>query len=257
MTPASRCDVRRLSAEVDLAGVEAHEAVGRGARAARRRRRCRRPCPRRPPSGPARRAGRRARGGRRASVGRLGQPALQRGRATRPAPPRARRPSVAARARSSAGSAAGSTAALRPMPSTAQPSCGRASTRIARELAAVEQHVVGPLHPRGGAGDVGDREARAERQQRVRVAQDEREQQRLAGGREPGPALPPAPRRLLARGHERAVRRARRGERPGAVVRRPRRPQVQPRAAERAHAGASSTRSPAREPERGRGVAAC
>ena len=124
-----------------------------------------------------------------------------------------------------------------------------------RELAPVEQDVVRPLDARLRAGQVGDGEPGTEREQRVVAAEHERAEQRLPGGRRPRPALAPPPGGLQPGGHERAVRRARRRERPRAVVGRRGLPQVDARAAERAHAGASRSSSPGADAERARRVA--
>ena len=114
------------------------------------------------------------------------------------------------------------------------------------ELAAVEQDVVRPLHERGVAREVGDGEARAQREQRVVVAQQQRAQQRAAGRTGPRSALTATPCGLLRRGDERAVRRAGGRERAGAVVGRPRRAEVQPRAAELLAHAPRSTAGPRR-----------
>ena len=87
------------------------------------------------------------------------------------------------------------------------PALGGASLdEHSRHLAPVEQDVVRPLHARVRACDVGDREARAQRQQRIRVADHEREQQRAAR-RCPRAALAAAPCGLRPCGDERPVRR--------------------------------------------------
>ena len=145
--------------------------------------------------------------------------------------------STSGRPSATAPTPSGAAATLTPIPTTAQPSLRAALDEHARDLAAVEQHVVGPLHARGGARDVGDRQPGAQRQQRVELAHDQRAQQRGALRRLPGPALAAAPGGLRAGGHERAVRRPGRGELARAAVRRVDLAQVQPRAAEAAHDG--------------------
>ena len=99
------------------------------------------------------------------------------------------------------------------MPSTAQPSCGRASARMPATLRPSTQHVVRPLDrrlrrrprrrrrpPRRAGAAAGARAGRA-----TSAAPPRR--------RRPSAALAPAAGGLLAGGHERAVRRARGGER--------------------------------------------
>ncbi len=124
------------------------------------------------------------------------------------------------------------------------------------QLPAVEQDVVRPLDAGVVAGQVGDREAGAERQERVVVAQQEREQEGAAAGPGPRAALPAASRRLHACGDQRAVRRAGRGERPRAVVGRRGLAQVQPRPPERARHAAGPARWPAASPARASTAAA-
>ena len=133
-----------------------------------------------------------------------------------------------------------------PMPRTAQPSCGRASARMPATLRPSIRTSLGHLIARGGAERVGDRDARAQREQRVDLAQHERHRERAPRRRRPCPALAPASGDLLAGGHERAVRRAGHGELARAVVRRADRAQVQPRACRASRAAmriSSSSRS--------------
>ncbi len=65
------------------------------------------------------------------------------------------------------------------------------------DLAALRQHVVGPLQHRLGADELGDRDAGEDREQRRRVAQHERAEQRAARRGVPAPALATAPVVLL------------------------------------------------------------
>ena len=99
---------------------------------------------------------------------------------------------------------------LTPMPSTAQSRRARLD-EDAGDLAAVEQHVVGPLDARRRAGDVGDREPGAQRQQVVE-ARAGRASAAIAvpGGVTQRAALAAAAAVCSRRGDERAVRRARR-----------------------------------------------
>ena len=148
-----------------------------------------------------------------------------------------------------------STATLTPIPSTAQRSRGRPSTRIAGDLAAVDEHVVGPLHARGRARDVRDREAGAQREQRVGASRTTSDSSSARpGGARPAAALAPAPGGLLAGRHERAVRRARLGQRRAPARSSSPSPEVQPRAPER-HRALTRSSSPGRRAERGGGVA--
>ena len=155
--------------------------------------------------------------------GRLGQPPLQRREQLRERRlqlgrrPAERRGAVA-HARPAARSR--STATLRPMPSTAQPSCGpRLDEDPRRACGRRASTSLGHFTRAAPPGEVGDREARAQRQQRVGGrAGRASSSSAWPGRRGPGPALAAAARGLLAGGHERAVRRARRGELPRAVV---------------------------------------
>ena len=102
--------------------------------------------------------------------GRLGEAVRRGSRAARPAPLSSSRRRAPERRR--AGGDLGrhadrSSATLIPMPSTAQDSPGRALDEDPRELAAVEQHVVGPLDAGRRPGEVGDREPGAQGEQRV------------------------------------------------------------------------------------------
>ncbi len=128
------------------------------------------------------------------------------------------RPSVPAVACSSGGRSAGSTATLTPIPSTAQPSCGRPSTRIPATLRPSSSTSLGHLICAGVAHGLGHGDPGGEREQRRRLADHDRHQQRGARRRGPRAALAPAPGRLRRGGDQRAVRRAGGGERPGAVV---------------------------------------
>ena len=107
------------------------------------------------------------------------------------------------------GQRSSSTATLSPIPTTAQPSCGRALDQDSRDLAAREQDVVGPLDraprppPRRG------RHGRRERQQPRPLAQHDATQQRLARRGAPAASLAPAARRS-ARPRSPACRAARR-----------------------------------------------
>ena len=114
---------------------------------------------------------------------------------------RASRPGRAARA----GSPDSRTATLSPIPTTAQRSCGRPSTRIPATLRPSTRHIVGPFQPRPVADRLGDRDPDRERQQPRRLADHDRAQQRPAGRRTPGAALATAPGGLLGGGDERAV----------------------------------------------------
>ena len=107
------------------------------------------------------------------------------------------RPSVAARARTSGGSAATSTATLTPMPSTAH-SRRTGLDQHPGQLPSPEEHVVRPLHDRRFAGEIGHRQARPQRQQRIPRAQQQRQQQRAPRRRRPHPPLPPPPGALRA-----------------------------------------------------------
>ncbi len=119
-----------------------------------------------------------------------------------------------------------------------------------RHLAPVEQHVVGPLDLRRRARQLGHGDPGHQGQQPRWVADQERAEQRAPGRGAPRPALPPAPGRLLGRGDERSVGRAGGRQRPGALVGGVGQPEVEPRQAQRAHAGlirtASSTAMPSR-----------
>ena len=118
----------------------------------------------------------------------------------------------------------------------------------ARELAPAEEDVVRPLDLRVRAREVGDGEPGAQRQQVVVLAQHERAEQRAARRRGPRAALAPAPGGLDAGAHERPVRRSGEREVARAVVRRRRRAQVQPRAAD--HGAARVSSSPGRTSSR-------
>ena len=130
-------------------------------------------------------------------------------------------PSVAAVSRSSAGRSRGIDRHVDPDPQHGPAVLRAPLHEDARQLAPVDQHVVGPLERRarsaGGLRGLRHRHAGGERQQRRRVAQHQRAQQRRARGRAPAPTLAPAARGLLCGGHERAVRRARQRQvaRPG------------------------------------------
>ena len=102
---------------------------------------------------------------------------------------------------------------FRPMPSTAQPSWSRPSTRMPASLRRSSQTSFGHLIERRRLGQrLAHRHGRGQRQQRVELAQHERHQQRAARRRRPRPSLPAAAGALLVGRDERAVRRA--GERP-------------------------------------------
>ena len=188
---ARRCLAR---AQVHSPVASAQLSRTRRARAARRRPRCRHRCPRRPPSGrDARQRVAPAQGGQHA--GGFGEPRLEARRAGSPsaaaAPPVA--PEQPRPSRSS-GSTARSSAALTPIPSTAQPSCGR-PRRAPRPPSAVHEHA-GPLPsrpPQRGR----HRETGAQRQQRVGVADHQRDRERSRAGSTTR-ALAAAPGGLLA-----------------------------------------------------------
>ena len=117
----------------------------------------------------------------------------------------------------------------------------------ARDLPPVDEHVVGPFdrrQPRAGdPDDLRHRHPRHQRQQPRRLPDHDRAQQRPPRRRGPGPSLAPPARRLLGRGHERAVRRAAAGELAGAGVGRVGQPEMRPGTAEPA-----SSRSTAHHP---------
>ena len=118
------------------------------------------------------------------------------------------RPSVPALSRSSGGSSATSTATLTPMPSTAQPSCGRPSIRMPATLRPSSSTSLGHFSAARGPGELGDRDGGRDRQERRRVAQHQRAQQRAPRRRVPAAALAAAAVALGVGGDERAVRRA-------------------------------------------------
>ena len=91
---------------------------------------------------------------------------------------------------------------------------------------------MGHFSSASGADDRRHRDPGGERQQPRRVADHDRAQQRAARRRDPRPALAAAARGLLARRHERPVRRAGAGELARALVGRVDDAQVEPRAAE-------------------------
>ena len=114
----------------------------------------------------------------------------------------------------------------------------------ARDLAAVDEHVVGPLDAGGVAHGLGHGDAGLQRDERGRIdAQHEREQQGAARRRRPRAALAPAARGLLGGGDQRAVRRAGGGELAGALVGRVGAAQVQARLAEAGAHGSARRRS--------------
>ena len=156
------------------------------------------------PASPSPRAARRAPAGR-PGPRRAARPAAAPAPpAAPPAPPRRRR----GRASAASGRSGGAADTLTPIPTTAQPSCGRPSTSTPATLRPSTCTSFGHFTRAAVARDVGDREPGAERQQRVELAQDQRAQQRGARRRLPAPALPPAAGGLHAGGHERAVGRA-------------------------------------------------
>ena len=83
----------------------------------------------------------------------------------------------------------------------------------ARDLAALQLDVVGPFQRGAGPGELGDRDRGRDRQERRRVAQHQRAQQRAPRRRVPAPALAAATVALGVGGDERAVRRAGAGQR--------------------------------------------
>ena len=227
--------------------------------AARRRRRCPRPFPRRRPSGSRRpsSASRSREGGER-RLRRLGQPPLERREQLGQRRFGAGGPACGARRARSAGSAARSTATLSAdaehRPALVRPGLDE----DARQLAAVEQHVVGPLDARGAAGEVGDREAGAQRQQRRpgRAGRARAAAPGPAGADQVRPWRPrpavcsPAVTSVPCGAPAAASSRARSLVDPVVA-------QVQPRAAERAHAARElAPASPAAHAESRRGVAA-
>ena len=195
--PAPRASRRRRSSiEQPAVGVDA----GAASRAARPADRCAEQRVARAPGGQQRVGGRRQR-------------ALQARRAAAAARPRrrpARGPASPARSRSSGGRSAGATATLTPMPSTAQPSCGRPSTRMPASLRPSSRTSLGHLIARRSPATSRDRDRRGERQQRAagRAARASTAAPCPAGAVQRA-ALAPAARGLLAGGDERAVRRAR------------------------------------------------
>ena len=102
----------------------------------------------------------------------------------------------------------------------------------ARDLAPVEEHVVGPFDRRVRPDHLRHRRPRRQRQQSRRLADHDRAQQRAPRRRAPCAALAPAARRLLGRRHDRAVRSAAGGELPGAGVGRVGQAEMRPRTAE-------------------------
>ena len=119
------------------------------------------------------------------------------------------RPSVAAVSCSSGGRSSTRTATLTPMPSTAQSSCGRPSARIPRELAALEQDVVGPLDPRVAPR----RPRRARPRRRAAAAAARRAARATSAARRPAAptrSVPGARARPIAPPRSRACRVARR-----------------------------------------------
>ncbi len=118
--------------------------------------------------------------------------------------------------RRSGGNSSGEIERFRPTPITAQPSWGFASIRTPASLRPSIQTSLGHLisHSIPGLqllGRLADGERDGERQQQVALverAQDRRVEQRLAGRRGPGAALPPAPGGLLGGGDDGPVRRA-------------------------------------------------
>ena len=173
---------------------------------------------------------------------RQGQRALERREELRQERLDVRRRAAERRRRSRAARAAGRpgrTATLTPIPRTAQPSCGRALGEDPRDLAPVEQHVVGPLDPRRGPARLRDGDGGDERQEGAAAASRRTSEHSSArpGGADHVRPWRPRPGRLRRGRDERAVRGAARRERPRAVVRRRRRPQVQARAAQPRAAG--------------------
>ena len=159
--------------------------------------------------------------------------------------------------RSSGGNASSSTATLRPIPSTTQPSCGRPSARIPATLRPSSSTSLGHLIAARAAGGVEavrhvrDGERREHRQQPRRLAQHERARERPPRRRHPRAPLPPVPGRLPGGRHERPVRRPADREPLRAHVRRVDRAQVEAGSAEHpqaGHAPAASATSAASRP---------
>ena len=104
--------------------------------------------------------------------------------AAAPSTPSTSLPSSSAVAFRSGGNSTGRT--FRPMPSTAQPSCGRPSTRIPHTLRSADQHVVGPLDRRLRPAHLRHGDRCPQRQQLVRGPHHHRHQHRRPGRRLPG-----------------------------------------------------------------------